>query len=444
MPVETRAEFDRIFGVQRNYRWTAKTSTAAHRVEMLGRLRTAILRHAEEVDAALHRDLRKPLLGKENPEVASAILEIDIACAELADWMQPQEVEPSPRFAGNRTYVMREARGVCLLFGPWNFAFGLVFSPLVAILAAGNTAIVKPNEMQPNTSRVIAQIIREAFEEREVAVIEGDVSTAEALLDLPFDHIFFTGSPAVGKRIMARAAEHLTTVTLELGGKNPAILDHGVDLDLAAEKIVRSRYYNGGQICLAADHIWVPEDDRERLIEALQHQVQAIFYTDGVLNKAMLARMVDRRNLDRVASYIDDARNRGARIIGGAVEIEDLTIHPTIVTDVPLEAEVMRHEVFGPVLPVLGYRSVDEALAFIEQAGKPLALYIFSPDDRFVAHVLDHSSSGGVTINDTNLHSLERRLPFGGVNQSGIGAYRGIHGFRELSHARSVFVKLVP
>jgi len=439
---DSRAEMERVFNAHRANRVSLKASTAAQRGARLQRLRDAILAHADEIDEALFVDLRKPRMGAQHFEITSVLDEIDAALRGIEDWMQDTEVTPSAHFTGNRTYVMYEPRGVVLLLGPWNFPFSLVFSPLVPIIAAGNACIVKPNEMQPRTSAVTAKIIREVFDESEVAVFEGGVPFAEALLDLPFDHVFFTGSPAVGKRVMAAASRHLATVTLELGGKCPAIVDRGVDLAKTVAMVVAARFRNAGQLCLSVDHVWVPEELRDSFVQVAKTVIDQMFYIDGKLVAERLARIVDDRNFERVNGYVSEAVTRGARVvIGGEVDAQDRTIHPAVLVDVPLDARIMQEEIFGPILPVLTYRSLDEVTKHVDATGKPLALYVFSPDQSFVDQVLLHSSSGGVTVNGVMMQYAESRLPFGGVNGSGIGRYKGIYGFRELSNARSVFVQ---
>lgn len=436
------SDIKRVFELQRSNRAALKAATAEQRKARLQKLRDVIAARADEIDEALFLDLRKPRLGAQHFEITSVFGEIDLALANLDEWMKPDEVEPSPHFKGNKTYVMYEPRGVVALFGPWNFPFSLVFAPLVQIIAAGNACMVKPNEMQPRTSAVTATIIREVFDEKDVAVFEGGVSLAEALLELPFDHIFFTGSPAVGKRIMAAAAKHLTTVTLELGGKCPAVIDDGVDLVKTVAMVIGARFHNAGQLCLSVDHVWVPEQLREQFVQIARGVIDQMFYADGKLNKAALARLVDERNYQRVKGYLDDAIQRGATVaIGGEQDPDDLTMHPTVLVDVPLDAKIMQDEIFGPILPVLTYKSIDEVTQQIDATGKPLAMYVFSPNQPFIDEVLLHSSSGGVTVNGVMLHYAESKLPFGGVNTSGIGRCKGLHGFRELSNARSVFVQ---
>jgi aldehyde dehydrogenase (NAD+) len=240
---------------------------------------------------------------------------------------------------------------------------------------------------------------------------------------------------------MAAAAKHLTSVTLELGGKCPAIFDDGVDLLKMAPMAVGARFRNAGQLCLSVDHVWVPEGMRDAFLQIAKGVIDKMFYVDGQFQRERLERIVDARNFARVKGYLDDAIARGAKVaIGGGMDADDLTIYPTVLIDVPLDAKIMHEEIFGPILPVLTYRSLDEVTQHIDATGKPLAMYVFSPDQQFVDDVLLHSSSGGVTVNGMMLHYAEKNLPFGGCNQSGIGRCKGIHGFRELSNPRSVFV----
>jgi aldehyde dehydrogenase (NAD+) len=443
-PVD-HARIRSVFAAQRDNRTVLKRRGPAERVARLQELRDEVVRRVDDINEALHQDLRKVPSGMRNPEIHSVLAELDTAIAELPGWMEPETIEPSAMFAGNSTYVMHEPRGVVLLLGPWNFPFSLVLAPLVPILAAGNAAMVKPNEMQPAVSRVVTEILEAVFPENEVAVFEGGIDLAEALQELPVDHVFFTGSPAVGKRVMAAAAKNLTSVTLELGGKCPAIVDDDYDIADAAQKVAAARFSNAGQLCLSVDHVWVPRDREDELLTALSAVVEGKFYSDGELRRDRLPRIVDARNLARVRGYVEEAVEAGARIVrGGEIDETDLTVAPTIVADPPLDARIMREEIFGPVLPVVAYDHVDEVVAHIDATGKPLGMYVFSDDAAFVDEILERTSSGGVTVNNVLMHYLENRLPFGGVNGSGMGRYKGVHGFRELSNPRSVFVQARP
>ncbi len=434
-------EIERVFDLQRRHKWTVKNSTAAERKAKLERLKKAVMEHAAAIRQALHSDLRKPE-AEASGEIGSVENDINDAVEHLESWMAPTEISPAPMFAGARARIVYEARGVCLVFGPWNFPFQLLFEPLVPIIAAGNTAILKPNELAPATSRISAEIVRAVFDEREVAVFEGGIELAQELLALPVDHIFFTGSPKVGRVVMGAAARHLSSVTLELGGKCPVILDETTDLAAAAATIAAARCYNSGQVCLCPDIAWVPEAKRDALVGHLESAVRSMLYPRGELDKNVFGRMVDRRNFERVKGYVDDALQCGARVaFGGTSEAADLTIHPTVLLDVPANARIMQEEVFGPVLCIRSYREADEVCSALQSGGKPLAMYIYSNDPGFVDRVVRQTSSGGVTVNGWAMHWFEPQLPFGGVNESGIGRYHGVHGFREVSHERSVFLQ---
>eukprot|EP00752_Nemacystus_decipiens_P018811 g16867.t1 len=405
-------------------------------------MKQSVLAHKDDAVAALHADLRRDPEGAAR-EVETVIEEIDHAVADLAKWVQPEEVDAAP-FEGARAKITYESRGIVLLFSPWNYPFALLLQPLASIIAAGNCALAKPNELAPNVSKVVAEIIRDAFDEKDVAVFEGGVDLANELLELPIDHIFFTGSPAVGKIIMGAAAKHLASVTLELGGKNPVILDRNVDLAAAAGNIAFMRNLNNGQVCLCPENIWVPEEMAEEFIAVVEATYQASFYKDGELNPETNGKIIDERNFQRVKGYIDDAREKGATIrLGGDTDADLRTIHPTLMTDVPADAKIMGEETFGPILNLFTYKEVEEAFSHIQQNPKPLALYVFTKDDDFTEKVLSHTSSGGVTVNSCLIHVVVPGLPFGGVNASGIGAYHGEHGFRELSH-RSCLRLLAP
>ena len=428
----------RVFDQQYDHQWEVKRSTVAQRIATLKKLKAAIQAREADVKKALYSDLRKNDTAA-GLELSLCYVDLDDAIENLADWMSPVKVETSEQFADASAWLSYEARGIVLLFGPWNFPFNLVFQPLVPIIAAGNCAIVKPNEMAPETSKVTAEIIREVFEPEEIAVFEGGVDLANQLLELPVNHIFFTGSPAVGKLVMAAAAKHLASVTLELGGKNPVIIDRTADIADAAAKIAAIRNMNSGQVCLCPENIWIAEEHKEEFLAGVKATYQTMFYQDGELNADEQGRIVDQRNFDRVKAYIDDARERGAQVLfGGEVDPQNLSIHPTLLTDVPQDARIMAEETFGPILSVFTYKHIDEAVAAIQKQPKPLALYLFTQSEEFVQDMLQRTSSGGVTVNNCVIHCIEHHLPFGGVNNSGMGRYHGIHGFKELSHERAV------
>lgn len=439
--VASKEELRRVFDLQRAHRWSAKNSTAEERIEALLRLRSVVERRADDARDALHADLGKPAEEPMMLEVATVLHDIDVAVEHLASWMKPDEIIPTPG-AGHDEAVIRieyEARGVCLLFGPWNFPFQLVLAPLVPIIAAGNTAMVKPNELAPATSRLVASILEEAFEERHVAVFQGSVDLANELLELPVDHIFFTGSPAVGRIVMTAAAKHLATVTLELGGKCPAIIDGTADLAAAAAAVGAGKSYNSGQICLSPDYVLIKRELRDEFLTLYFEWVRDNLYINGEFNPHAMSRMIDDRNLERVSSYVDDAVTKGAEIRGNwSVDRRARILEPIALLDVPEDAAILREEIFGPVLPVLTFDEVESVVDTVRSGGKPLAMYVFSEDSDFVSSVLAGTSSGGVTVNGWATHFQEFQIPFGGVGSSGMGSYHGVHGFKALSHARSV------
>ncbi|MBB3358426.1 MULTISPECIES: aldehyde dehydrogenase family protein [unclassified Novosphingobium] len=430
----------RVFALQQAHQWEAKASSAEVRKAKLARLKAAVEAHADAIIAAVLEDTRKPVGEIRVTEVLNVTGNIQRNIDNLDAWMAPTEVTPSLNPA-DRAQIIYEARGVCLVLGPWNFPLGLALGPVAAAIAAGNTCIVKLTDLCPATARVAATIIREAFDEKDVALFEGDVSVATSLLDLPFSHIFFTGSPRVGKIVMAAAAKHLTTVTLELGGKSPVIVDDGADIGKVAAQLAAAKQFNGGQACISPDYVFVKEAQKAALVEGFAASVRANLYgDDGQLKKDGIAQVVNQANFDRVKGMFDDAVAKGATVaVGGTFEAEDLTIHPTMLTDVTPQMTILQDEIFAPVIPVMTYESLDQAIGYIEARDKPLALYIYSPDENVVETVLARTSSGGVTVNGVFSHYLENNLPFGGVNTSGMGSYHGYFGFKCFSHERAVY-----
>jgi aldehyde dehydrogenase (NAD+) len=436
------AEIERIFALQQFHQWEMKATTAEQRKEKLRKLKSAVETHGDEIVAAVKQDIRKPEGEIRVTELLNVTANIDRNINNLDEWMKPVEVVPSQN-KGDKAKIVYEARGVCLILGPWNFPLGLVMGPLAAAIAAGNCCIVKLTDLCPATARVAARIIKETFEENEVALLEGGVDVATALLDLPFSHIFFTGSTRVGKLVMAAAAKHLATVTLELGGKSPVIIDEDTDLKKIAGDLAAAKQFNGGQACICPDYVFVKEQQKEGLIQEFQSKVKQNLYTeDGKIKKENIAQIVDDRNFARIKRLFDDAVDKGARIaVGGTLEAADRTIHPTMLTDVTPDMQIMQEEIFGPIVPVLTYKNIDDVIDYISGRGKPLALYIYSNNQENIDKVLSRTSSGGVTINGFFSHYLENQLPFGGVNQSGMGSYHGLFGFKAFSHERAIYIQ---
>jgi aldehyde dehydrogenase (NAD+) len=430
----------RVFALQQENQWTVKASTVAQRREKLAKLKAAVEAHADDIVAAILEDTRKPEGEIRVTEVLNIIGNIQLNIDNLEDWMTPTQVTPT-RNPADAAQIVYEARGICLILGPWNFPLGLTLGPVAAAVAAGNCCMVKLTDLCPATARIAATLIRSVFDENEVAVFEGDVSVATALLDLPFSHIFFTGSTRVGKIVMAAAAKHLASVTLELGGKSPVIVDNGADIEKIAADLAGAKQFNGGQACISPDYVFIKEDQKTRLVEGFKATVaQNLYDENGQIKKDSIAQIVNEANFNRVKALFDDAVAQGATVaVGGQMDATDLTIHPTLLTDVTPQMKILQEEIFAPVLPVMTYDTLDQVIGYIEARDKPLALYMYSNDDANVDKVLSHTSSGGVTINGVFSHYLENRLPFGGVNQSGTGSYHGYFGFKAFSHERAIY-----
>ena len=436
------AEIERVFALQQSHQWETKASTAEQRKEKLRKLKSAVEAHADEIVAAVMQDTRKPEGEIKVTEILGVIGNIQKNIDNLDEWMKPVEVVPSQN-KNDKARIVHEARGVCLILGPWNFPLGLTMGPLAAAVAAGNCCMVKLTDLCPATARVAAKIIKQAFDEKEVALFEGGVDVATALLEQPFSHIFFTGSTRVGKLVMAAAAKNLATVTLELGGKSPVIVDEGADVKKVAGDLAAAKQFNGGQACISPDYVFVKEPQKGALIEEFRAKVkQNLYRDDGTIKKESIAQIVNDQNFARIKKLFDDAVAKGAKVaVGGTLEQADRTIHPTMLTDVTPDMQILQEEIFAPIVPVVTYKNIDEVIQHISGRGKPLALYLYSNNQDNIDKVLSRTSSGGVTINGFFSHYLESQLPFGGVNQSGMGSYHGVFGFRAFSHERAIYIQ---
>lgn len=431
----------RVFESQEATAVAWRESTIAERIARLKKLRDAMMARREAFYAAFQKDYRKPASEVEATEFMPVLDEIRHTIGSLRKWAQPKRVWPTMATAFTQSWIEYQPRGRVLIIAPWNFPLNLCFGPLVSALAAGNTVILKPSEMTPAVSAVMAEVIAELFPANEVALFEGSLPTSQALLDLPFDHIFFTGSPAVGKVVMAAAARHLTSVTLELGGKSPVIVDETADLKLAAETLMWGKLANCGQICVAPDHVFVHESVKDRFVAACRTVIADRYGStpDAQRSSPHFARVINQRHTQRIAGLLQDAQKRGAKVVlGGQVDVAECYVAPTLLEQVPDEASIMSEEIFGPVLPVIPYRDLDKVVAEINANPKPLALYIFSTDKARTRQLIGRTSSGGVAINHCVLHYAHGNLPFGGVNNSGIGSAHGEFGFKAFSHERAV------
>jgi aldehyde dehydrogenase (NAD+) len=437
MPV-TGSAIEPVFARQQARAIQLRTSTADERIARLRKLQASIEAHRPAIYKALAADLHRAEAEADLAEVLPMISEIKHACSHLKSWMKPTRVGGTMAMLGTFAHVRYEPKGVSLIISPWNYPFGLTFGPLASAIAAGCTAIVKPSEMTPASSAVIAEIIRTTFDPADVAVFEGDASVATSLLDLPFDHMFFTGSPAVGKIVMASAAKHLSSVTLELGGKSPAIIDETADLDRAVKSLMFGKFCNNGQTCIAPDYLYVQQSVLPAFLDKAKAAITKMYGTDAAASPD-LTRIVNGRHYDRVKRLLDDAQAKGATIVtGGTSNPADKYIAPTLLTNVAEDSAVMEEEIFGPLLPIISYNDVAGPIAAINAKPKPLALYMYSKDSQRTDRVIAETSSGGTCVNTSVVHFLHQNLPFGGVNNSGIGNAHGLYGFKAFSHERAV------
>ncbi len=441
-PGETpEADIQRIFDRQRETAIRLRTSTAQERIAKIRKLHDALMAHRETFHEAAYLDFKKPPAEVDLAEILPVISEAKHAMRALKKWMKPHTVMPTSLTIGLKSWVQYEPKGRCLIVSPWNYNVNLSFSPLVSCIAAGNTAIIKPSEMTPHISAVMVKLIREIFPEDEVAIVEGAVQTSTALLALPFDHIFFTGSPAVGKVVMAAAAKHLTSVTLELGGKSPTIVDASADIKLAARTIIWGKYTNNGQTCIAPDYIYVHASVKDAFVAECVNVLKECYgeTADQQMNSPYLARVVNQRHTSRINGLLTDARERGARVLfGGQASEQDCFIQPTLIDNIPEDARIQSEEIFGPLLPIIAYTDLDRVIEAINADPKPLALYIWSRTESNIEKALKRTSAGGTCINHCVVQYVHGNLPFGGVNNSGIGSAHGLYGFRAFSHERAV------
>lgn len=435
-----------LFNEQKRYHHTLKQSDANQRIKWLRKLKSKILEHEAAILKALQQDLRKSSFEAAVTEIYFTYAEIDFAIKNLRRWMSPKRAGKSFSNLLAKNRIHYDPKGVCLIIAPWNYPFQLVMSPLVSAIAAGNCAIVKPSEISANTSRVISNIIAETFDAPHMACVEGDAEVSQMLLSLPFDHIFFTGSTEIGKTVMAAAAKNLSSVTLELGGKSPTIIDQQVDLAKAAQKVAWGKLVNAGQTCIAPDYVLIHEERADEFIGLYkQFAVEMYFKNKEEINPAAYGKIVSEKHFGRLSDLITDAVDKGARISwGGKADEKTQTIYPAILTQVPLAAKIMEEEIFGPILPIITYSNLQEAIAFVNSKTKPLALYIFSKNSRNIDTVIKLTSAGGTCVNDVLVHIANPKLPFGGVNHSGIGSSHGFFGFKNFSHERSVVTQRSP
>lgn len=411
-------------------------TTIGSRKETLIKLLNVIITHENDIIQALHDDFKKPAFEAVLTETNYVISELKDTIKNLYQWAKPKKVFPSILNFPSTDYIYKEPYGKVLIIAPWNYPFQLALCPLISAVAAGNQVVLKPSELTPKTSEIIAKIIQKTFQINHVEVIEGGVEITQKLLSQRWDYIFFTGSVPVGKIVAKAAAENLTPVTLELGGKNPCIIDETANLKLAAKRIVWGKFINAGQTCIAPDYILIQKNMKSHFLEFMKEEITKAYGEEPKLSPDY-ARIINQKNWLRLVNMIDEDKVA----FGGHSEIENCYISPTLIDESDVDSLIMKEEIFGPLLPILSYENEEDINTIISKYEKPLALYIFTETHSFAQKMIQKYSFGGGCINDTVIHFSNKRLPFGGVGHSGIGAYHGRLSFDTFSHKKGIVKK---
>ncbi len=417
---------------------TQQTKDISFRKEQLKKLSKAIKSYENDILEALYTDLGKNKVEAYATEIGITLKSIKNARKELKNWTKTKNVDTPLYLFPTKSYIKKEPYGTVLIIAPFNYPFQLVFEPLIGAIAAGNTAIIKPSELTPNVARVIKRLINETFDANYIEVIEGGIEETQTLIHLPFDYVFFTGSENVGKIVYQAASENLVPVTLELGGKSPVIVDETANIKVASERICFGKFTNAGQTCVAPDYILVHESVKDDLITALSKTLRE-FYGQNIQQSPDYGRIVNLKHYHRLTSLLNSAQMN--IVFGGHSDEDERYIEPTLLDHVTNDSAIMQEEIFGPILPILTYQSLDEAIAFIHQRPKPLSLYLFSEDENATQRVINELSFGGGAINDTLMHLANPKLPFGGVGASGMGRYHGKYSFDTFTHEKSYIFK---
>ena len=422
-----------ILKKQRDYFSSGATKSVKDRRKILIRFRESIKNNEQAIIKALKDDFSKPVFESVATEIGIVEKELTLAIKNIWKWQQARKVGSTILNFPSSDYILYEPYGTTLIIAPWNYPFQLAMGPMIGAIAAGNTVVLKPSELTPNTSAIIAKIVSDVFDPDHATVIQGDKEVSTSLLAERWDYIFFTGSVPVGKIVYKAAAENLTPVTLELGGKSPCVIDETAKIKQAARRIVWGKFVNAGQTCIAPDYILVHSSKKDTLLEALKSEITRAFGNTPE-NSPDFARIINDKNFDRLSSMLNNTNI----YIGGELTKESRYISPTIVTDVTLEDEVMKEEIFGPILPVMTYNSKEDISNIINSFEKPLSAYVFSRKRSFIKWFNTSFSYGGGVMNDTLVHFINDSLPFGGVGHSGIGSYHGKESFYTFSHAKSI------
>jgi aldehyde dehydrogenase (NAD+) len=429
----THSNLKDLMAGQRLFFEQGKTRSAEFRIAQLKKLKAGIKELEAEILAALKQDLNKSDFEGYTSEVGFVYEELAHTLKNLRDWMRPRSVATPLLHQPSTSRIYLQPKGTVLIIGPWNYPFQLLIAPLIASIAAGNTAILKPSEFSTATAAVVVKLIERTFSPEFCAVVGGGVEETTALLEERFDHIFFTGSIPVGKIVMRAAAEHLTPVTLELGGKSPCIVDRDTDLGVTARRIAWGKFYNAGQTCIAPDYVLAPKDLKRGLIQGIKQEL-VNFFGEQPKDSPDYGRIISPRHFDRLVGLLGE----GEIVTGGQHDKASLYIAPTVIDNVRLDHQIMADEIFGPILPVLEYDTLDEAIQLVRQRPNPLACYVFTNKAKTEERVIEELSFGGGCVNNALIHFANPNLPFGGVGESGMGAYHGYDGFETFSHRKAV------
>ncbi|AXG71476.1 aldehyde dehydrogenase [Kordia sp. SMS9] len=423
----------KIVQSQKDFFKTRQTQDVNYRKKTLKKLLKEVKKRERDICDALYADFKKPVFEAVITETSIVISELKLAIKKLQSWSKPKRVLPALLNFPSKDRIHSEPYGTTLIISPWNYPYQLALAPLIGAVAAGNTVVLKPSELTPHTAQILEEIISEVFDENHVKVLQGGVSVAEALLAERWDYIFFTGSVHVGKIVAKAAAPHLTPVTLELGGKNPCIVDIHTNFHLTAKRIVWGKFLNGGQTCIAPDYLIVQAQAKFDFIKILIKEIEAA-YGKNPQESPDYPRIVNEKNFQRLANLLKEQKI----LHGGTVDADDLYIAPTLLDEPDFDSDVMRDEIFGPILPIQVYSSLEDISTIIARYEKPLSLYVFSKDKKFANRMIERHSFGGGAINDTVTHFVNHRMPFGGVGHSGMGAYHGKGSFDTFSHKKSI------
>ena len=431
-------KYEYILEKQRKYLCDVGTIDVNTRIENLKKLKNVIKKYEEEIIDALNKDLGKHIFESYSNEVGFVYGSINYSIKNIKNWAKIRKVKNDAAQLPGKSYIYKSHYGSVLIIGPYNYPFQLLIEPLIGAICGGNTVILKPSEYATHTENIIERIIKETFDEKYIAVVTGDYKVNSELLDLQFDYIFFTGSVNVGKIVMEKASKHLTPVTLELGGKSPVIVHNTADLRISAKRIMWGKLINAGQTCVAPDYVLAHEDIYEDLIKEFI-KVTKEFYGEDIINNKDFGRIINERHMDRLSNILNHDKEK--IVFGGNIDLEKKYISPTILKDVTLEDMVMSDELFGPILPVIKYKDMDDITRYISKNKNPLALYVFSADSNFSEDVITRFTFGGGCVNDTISHVASTYLPFGGIGSSGMGNYHGKASFDTFTHTKSIVKK---